>query len=85
MPDAEYVFIRRENVKALLRLIDDRWTPAEDVLKRIRETLWSAQRGSDYGLWPDEIAHWQREIERAEERLALEAEAERDGNPDADV
>lgn len=50
---AENIRLERTSVDALLRLIDDRWTPAEVVLKRIQATLWSAKNHADWELRAD--------------------------------
>jgi hypothetical protein len=39
---ADYVHIRRENAEALVRMIDDRWTPEGVALRRIKDSLRAA-------------------------------------------
>lgn len=68
---AEYVVIRRGNVDALLKLIDDRWTSPETVLKRIRETFWSARRHADHGLFSEEAEWFRQAVEEYDQRMAL--------------
>lgn len=70
--DAEYVSIRRGNVDALLKAIDNRWTPAEDVLKQIQKVLWAAKSNADYGLMPSELEFFRQAVEDAEQRIEAE-------------